>query len=152
MIQNTNTEKWQRYVDGALWALRAAMGKHYRSEPRNGNYSERAMTALRGTLPYVLHRVPDETKLIWLNRDYKPLSTGAHTSMKRWVDYQGFPELFVAQDHPLVMDMVKLLPHRMVEPNIRIYLFDDGNAPWNGAQHARRLEEILRIFELKEEY
>jgi hypothetical protein len=72
--------------------------------------------------------------------------------MKQWVDYRDFPELFVDVEHPLVMSMIELLPSRKADPGHRIYLFDDSCAPWNGAANARRLEEILRIFVINDEY
>jgi hypothetical protein len=98
-----------------------------------GQFVGRAVEATRVVLPYVLHPL-DDTKLVWLNRDYKPLGVLPYGT---WVNYADFPTLHVERSNPAVQaiwDRPRPLPTDEL-----VYLFHDTDAPWIERGYSLRL-------------
>ncbi len=66
--------------------------------------SIRAVQAIQHSLPYVLEAMPNG-KLIFLNRQYKPLGTASV-----WSDYNEYPNLHVDPLDPLIQPLLLACP------------------------------------------
>ena len=134
---------WTIYVEAARQALKVAIG-----DARYGDrYNAQSARALRWTVPYCVHPVGNVgqlfsecTKMIWLNREYKPLGTQA-----QWVDYLDFPHHHIDRDHPAVLAIKGHEDfHHRKDDYPFVYLYHDGCPPWADKKSAKR---ILRIVE-----
>jgi hypothetical protein len=100
-----------------------------------------AKNPLRIYLPYCVEKV-ESGRFILLNRDYKPVGSSA----KDWSCYE---------EHPIKLEIEGLTPEIAASISVtgdpdcgRIYLFNDGSAPWLG--HRELLAYELRLAKLLE--
>jgi len=74
--------------------------------------SIRAVQAIQHSLPYVLEALPNG-KLIFLNRQYKPLGTASV-----WSDYNEYPNLHVDPLDPLIQPLLAACPKYDIGSNL----------------------------------
>jgi hypothetical protein len=97
---------------------------------------------LRINLPYCLEKVASG-RFILLNRDYKPVGSSAKDLSR-----------------PIALELEGLTPEIAASMSVtgdpdcgRIYLFNDGSAPWLGHEelraYERRLERLLELAALR---
>lgn len=139
------------HLKSAAAALRCCIGwQHINGNAMFGRnrFSTRAAECLRPFLPYCLHPVDDGSgRLIWLNRDYKPLGV----SHAGHVDYEDFARLHVDAADDVVARLRKAVQKgeqdrcRFVFDDGRTYLFDDSTAPWLGSSNAQRLLALIEL-------
>ena len=134
---------WVKYLTGAAYALRNAIGSHTADgypDIQGSPYSKRAVRALRGVLPYCLHPIGEENgkQFIWLNRGYKPLGVMPYPE---WVDYAEFTWLHVDRNDERIQGLLGscLHVHASSESGGIFYLFNDWTAPTNGKRCAQEL-------------
>ena len=90
--------------------------------------------------PYCLQKREDGTYIL-LNRDYKPV--GVTTPYRVWVDYETWPEAF---DIDISPDQAAAMSHNGDDDARRIYFYDDGCKPWEGAKHQRAYHRRVGLF------
>jgi hypothetical protein len=92
--------------------------------------------------PYCLHRVDgnNSDRLIWLNREYKPLGM----PRKGWVDYSEYHDFQVSLYDARI---IKLLPAlSLVDGNY--YFYNDGNHPRYDRAAMSRYAKLLGLIEM----
>lgn len=110
-------------------------------------YAEDHEMEIRRCAPYCLHHLDDASRVIVLDREYKPVGLGiglavvagravafSHQDVP-WIDYERYPA-----HHWAWNDVEKrvLKPHRL-----GAYLFMDGTAPWLTPEHLARYRHLL---------
>jgi len=122
-------ENWKRIVLGSVFSMRGCAGCFY-PNARQKSFTELTMRALRPVIPYCLHPVEfngSSGRLIWLNRDYKPLGVSGYWSN---VDYGAFVTHHVRVDAP-ELEVVRTKWKNVGAGAVTTYyLFDDASAPW----------------------
>ncbi len=138
---------WTYYVRGAVYTLGSILAgtRDMRADAGYG-YSTRAAKAARALLPYALNPLRDDNdpKLIWLNRDYKPLGVLPYGD---FVNYWDFPHLHVSRSDPLIQPLLRVCK----DHGGQFYLFDDRTSPDGSKAAAKRLLGLLQLVDLPKE-
>jgi hypothetical protein len=98
--------------------------------------SIRAVQAIQHSLPYVLEAMPNG-KLIFLNRQYKPLGTASV-----WSDYNDYPNLHVDPLDPLIQPLLLACPK--YETLYQLFSFNPIDDIKTAKEYLDRLELVWK--------
>ena len=98
--------------------------------------SIRAVQAIQHSLPYVLEAMPNG-KLIFLNRQYKPLGTASV-----WSDYNEYPNLHVDPLDPLIQPLLLACPK--YETLYQLFSFNPIDDIKTAKEYLDRLELVWK--------
>lgn len=101
--------------------------------------SIRAVQAIQHSLPYVLEELPNG-KLIFLNRQYKPLGTASV-----WSDYMDYPNLHVDPLDPLIQPLLAACPKYNIGSNLyQLFSFNPIDDIKTAKEYLGRLELVWK--------
>lgn len=101
--------------------------------------SIRAVQAIQHSLPYVLEELPNG-KLIFLNRQYKPLGTASV-----WSDYNDYPNLHVDPLDPLIQPLLAACPKYDINSNLyQLFSFNPIDDIKTAKEYLGRLELVWK--------
>jgi hypothetical protein len=123
-------------MEKRLWLetykVSVCMLKHALTKPA----SIRAVQAIQHSLPYVLEAMPNG-KLIFLNRQYKPLGTASV-----WSDYNEYPNLHVNPLDPLIQPLLLACPK--YETLYQLFSFNPVDDIKTAKEYLGRLELVWK--------